>query len=185
MNASNGNANTDFLEFIRNGDWDAAMALVRDGRVSSAVPTASESVFSWLIELDAPTAMVVELLDICVRCEAIDPDTLGLLGCCLDLPYTTVNTFETFCALLRFGLNPNVMANSSPLLRTAMRFGRTREVAEMLKYNIDPFHLSVMGPESTSNLEQAVLIGNQAAMLVIAKFRGHDLLPEDRYMYEK
>ena len=82
---------------------------------------------------------------------------------------TKENAFEIFSSLLKMGLTPNVLIGGSgcTLLQLAMDLNKVREVKELLRYGVDLHQMSVYGSESTSNLEEAKLIGNAAAQLVL------------------
>lgn len=163
---------TEFLESLRNADWSNASELLDSGdQIDCSVQTPSSSVFNWLIELDAPSNLVVKLVQHCVSSSDLDADRLGLLETCMRLSNTKANAFETFRKLLTHGLSPNVIADGgATLLQKAMEHNKTREVRELLLHGIDPHQMSVFGIESTSNLEEAKQIGNEACELVLSKF---------------
>ena len=161
----------DFLESVRNGDWPAAYSLVRTGHAPCWLATPASSVFAWLIELNAPPRLVVEMVGHCAKVGSIDPNRLGLLEACLPASATRSNAFDTFAALLAFGLSPNVITDGgATLLQKAMTLDKVREVTELLRYGVDPNHMSVHGRESTSNREEAALVGNEAGALALAAF---------------
>lgn len=164
--------NSDFLDCVRNGDCISALSLVERREVSSSVPTPASSVFAWLIEINAPTQLVIELLRHCVRSEGIDVNRLGLLEVCLKESPTTENAPNTFSSLLAFGLSPNVIVEGgATLLQKAIELNRTVEVTALLNNGVDPYQMSVFGRESTNNIAEAVNAGNAAGDLVVAKYQ--------------
>lgn len=82
---------------------------------------------------------------------------------------TKENAFEIFSSLLKMELTPNVLigGRGCTLLQLAMDLKKVREVNELLRYGVDLHQMSVYGSESTSNLEEAKLISNAAAQLVL------------------
>jgi hypothetical protein len=129
----------EFVEAVRAGDWPSAHALIRQGRVSPSLPTPSTSVYTWLAELNAPPAVVVDLVRVSEKPESADGFTSDLMETCLRESTTKANAFETFALLLSHGVDPNQM--------------------------------SVFGRESSTNLQEARRIGNEAATIVLASFK--------------
>ena len=125
--------------------------------------------FAWLITLEAPIELVIALLQYAAEHESIDLNKLGLLELSMHESSTKENAFEIFSSLLKMGLTPNVLIGGSgcTLLQLAMDLNKVREVKELLRYGVDLHQMSVYGSESTSNLEEAKLISNAAAQLVL------------------
>ena len=92
------------------------------------------------------------------------------LEVCLRLSLTKENSPTTFAALLESGASPNVMVGGATLLQHAMLLNRVREVKELLRHGVDPNQRSLFGIESTTNVEEAKAINNEAARLVLAAF---------------
>ena len=65
--------------------------------------------FAWLITLDAPTELVIELLQYDAKHESIDLNKLGLLELFMHESSTKENAFEIFSSLLKMELTPNVL----------------------------------------------------------------------------
>jgi hypothetical protein len=160
-----------FVEFVRAGDWQSAMALVNRDLVISTLPHPCTSMLERLVESNAPSELVVSFLARCCQEQAINPNSLGLLELCMNMSSTKANALETFAALLDFGLSPNVLADGgATLLQRAIELNKTREVAALLAHGVDPLQMSVFGAESTTNIEEATLADNGAAKLVLQKF---------------
>jgi len=159
---------SEFLQSVRDGNWTEASALVHSGDVDSSIPSPSHSVLTWLIELDAPTTLIVDLLNLLVRKESIDPNSMGLLDTCLDFAMNRANAFSTFVALLDYGLSPNVIISGGcTLFQKAIELNRVHEVEALLKHGVDPDQMSVFGRESTSNLDEATSAENAAGRIAI------------------
>jgi ankyrin repeat protein len=160
-------ARNEFMERVREGEWESALLVVRNGTVSNL----GASVLARLIELNAPTELVLALLEHCVRSEAIDPNQLGLLEKCMMESTTKANAVKTFEALLEFGLTPNVIADGGwTLLQKAMELNKVHEVEKLLHHGVDPHQKSIFGVESATNLEEAARIGNAASRVALKKF---------------
>jgi hypothetical protein len=157
------------LEYIRQADWVSALTLVKSQDFSTQIQTPESSVFVWLIKLNAPTELIIALLKFAAEHESIDVNELGLLEVSMDESSTKTNAFEIFSSLLKMGLTPNVVVagRGCTLLQMAMELNKVREVKELLRYGVDLQQMSVFGRESTTNLEEAKLIGNAAALLVL------------------
>ena len=56
------------------------------------------------------------------------------------------------------------------LLQKAIELNKTKEVAALLVRGVEPLQMSVFGAESTTNIQEAMLAGNDAAKLVLEKF---------------
>ena len=163
-----------FIESVRSGDWAGALALTRTGELGAAMKTPSRSVFHWLIELDAPTILVVALLGRCMRAGSLDPNTLGLLEFCLEDIHRRSNAPGTFSALLALGLDPNVIADGGrTLFQKAMEWNRIEQVRELLRFGADANCTSIMGRESESNLEEALATDNASARFAVAWWKEH------------
>lgn len=166
------NKNDDFLLSIRCGDWINAFLLVNSGAVTSTISVPGTSIFAWLIELNAPTELVTLLLKKWITQESIDVNRLDLLELCIYHSLTKSNAQPTFYALLNLGLSPNVIVNGgATLLQRAMELDKKREVELLLQYGADPQQLSVFGPESTTNLQEAESLETKAAQLAADWFR--------------
>ena len=164
-------ATDSFIEFVRAGDWQSAQELVSRDVVISARPQSCASILVQLIEMNAPSELVVRLLAKCCQQYSIDPNGFGLLELCMNMSGTKANAVETFTALLDFGLSPNVIADGgATLLQKALELNKTKEVAALLVRGVEPLQMSVFGAESTTNIQEAMLAGNDAAKLVLEKF---------------
>lgn len=163
------NPENQLLDCIREGGWPSALALVHSQNFITKIATPGSSVFAWLITLDAPTELVIALLQYAAKHESIDLNKLGLLELSMHESSTKENAFEIFSSLLKMGLTPNVLigGRGCTLLQLAMDLNKVREVKELLRYGVDLHQMSVYGSESTSNLEEAKLISNAAAQLVL------------------
>jgi hypothetical protein len=160
---------SEFIGFVREGDWTAATAEISAGRAGSWVETPNDSVFLWLIDINAPTALIVALLEYSKNHEGLEFNRLGLLEECIERSTTRSNAFETFSALLAWGLSPKVYAiGGCTLLQKAIALDRTREVAVLLRYGADPLQRSIFGDESTSAIDVAKESRNAAADIVLA-----------------
>jgi hypothetical protein len=53
----------------------------------------------------------------------------------------------------------------------ASEHNAAREVQALLRYGVDPCQMSIFGRESSTNLEEAGRLGNEAAKMVLAHFR--------------
>lgn len=164
-----------FLECVREADWASALLLVERGQLESSLVVADSPVFARLIELDAPANLIVSLLKHFVRTQSVDQDRLGLLEICLCQSSTKAHAFETFSSLLAHGLSPNIIVagKGCTLLQEAMELNKVREANELISHGVDPQQMSVYGGESTSNLEEAMRLGNAAAKVVLMHFRAN------------
>lgn len=143
--------------------------LVRDGEVDSSIPCPGSSLPGWLVGLDAPTTLVVDLVKLLIHKEGMDPNSMQLLDVCLDCSATHANAFATFMALLDAGLAPNTIIKSSgcTLLQKALVLSRVCEVEALLRYGARSDQMSAFGRESTSNLQEAVSLDKAASRLAI------------------
>jgi hypothetical protein len=175
------NRNDDFMLSIRCGDWVEALLLVEGGTVTptirSPVPSIRSpepSIFAWLIEINAPPALLTRLLKNWADQGAVDSDSLGLLEFCMYFDLTHSHALPTFAALLDLGLSPNTIIDSgATLLQKAMELDKIREVKLLLQYGVNPQQSSVFGSESTTNLEEAASLQTNAAKLAEAWFRSN------------
>ena len=167
------NMSQSFLDCVRDADWQAAINLVQQGDVPSAIFEPRASLFSKLVDLNAPADLIVSLLDSLIRREALEAEKLGLLAQCMNASASKSNAFATFSALLAYGLTPNcwVIGKGSTLLQEAMELNKVREVEVMMRYGPDPHQMSVFGPESTSNVDEAMRIKNAAATVALCAFK--------------
>jgi ankyrin repeat protein len=142
---------TDFIESVNRGDWSTAAQLARFVNASMVIP--GRSVPAWLIDLNAPSLLVVAVLEAIAQNDNIDLDQQGLLGCCLEASTTKSNSLETFAALLSFGISPNSFVDSGEtVFQKALARNLVEEVKLLLTYGVDPYQMSLFGDESTSRL---------------------------------
>ena len=159
---------TDFIESVRLANWSTAIELVRNGAVGASLATPGNSVAQWLVELDAPTSLVVEIIRVIAESGKADPNKLGVLFACLELIPTHANAAATFRTLLEEGLSPNVIVSGgATLLQKAFELNRVHQVDALLRYGADPRQKNVFGLDSTTNLEEASYAGNASGQLAI------------------
>jgi hypothetical protein len=162
---------SDFFAAVREGDWALATSLVvqRDVAPFSDAPS---PVYVWLVELNAPPRLIVDLLHLHGKSQPLDKVKKDLMETCLRESTTKGNAFETFALLLADGVSPNLIVDGgSTLLQKAMELNRAREVRELLRYGADPNQTSVFGRESSTNLEEAARLDNEAAKIALTAFR--------------
>src|SRR5690242_11701839 len=129
--------NGEFIEAVRAADWNQVRAQIQRGQVPSRIETPSSSIYTWLVELDAPGSLILDLLRL--RHEVDPPDTFegALLETCLAESKKKANAFVTFSLLLESGIGPNVIVNGGcTLFQIAMERNRVREVQEMLRHGV-------------------------------------------------
>jgi ankyrin repeat protein len=161
----------EFLDAVRAGNWSTAHSLIRNGAVSQSINTPSSSIYEWLVECNAPPPLIADLLRLHPQLETLPRAECGLMEACLRESLTKSNAFDTFSLLLKEGVSPNLVVESgSTLLQLAMQLNRVREVRELLRHGVDPNQMSIFGQESTSNLEEAAKLANDAAKLVLDHF---------------
>jgi ankyrin repeat protein len=161
----------EFIDAVREGNWSAAHLLVREGAVSPSLETPSSSVYEWLVEVNAPPELISDLLRLHPASETLHRVKCSLMEACLRASATKSNAFGTFALLLAEGVSPNLIVDGgSTLLQQAMELNRVREVRELLRHGVDPSQMSVFGRESTSNIDEAARLTNEAAKLVLEYF---------------
>jgi hypothetical protein len=165
------NVSADFLEAVRDADWNLALSVLGSQGDPSAVRCPSPSPVAWFIELNAPPNVVVQCLRQYTKAEGVEADRLELLELCIALSNSNSNALPTFKALLSAGLSPNIIVDGGDtLLQHAINLNRVPEVEELLCYGVDPHQMNIFGMESTSNLDGARLAGNAAGAIALAKF---------------
>ena len=104
------NPENHLLNCIREADWASALALVQSQNCTTKIATPSSSVFvAWLITLDAPTELIIALLQYAAEHESIDLNKLSLLELSMHGSSTKENAFDVFSSLLEMGLTPNLV----------------------------------------------------------------------------
>ena len=156
-----------FVDFVRDGDWQNALEEINSGNVCSATVAADSSVFTWLIDINAPSSLILELMSSCSRLESVELDRFDVLRKCMEESYAKSNAFNTFSKALKWGLDPNVYWDGSTLLQKAIEMNRVREISELLLHGADPFKLSLFGRESTSSIDDALESGNDASSVLL------------------
>jgi hypothetical protein len=158
----------DVVDAVRDGDWARLSGLLDLREVVGAVPVPSDSIFSWMIELNAPSAVLVRLLRFLVEIRSIDPNRQGILEKCLDLSETCSNAFDTFEAMLDHGLDANgFVSDGNTLFQHALGRNRVREVKALLHHGARAEMMNLFGRESTSNVQEATIAGNAAGRAAI------------------
>ena len=161
----------EFVEAVREANWSYADSLIEQGEVSPLLEIANTSVYEWLVQVNAPSQLVIDLLRRHPESEALGRLKSNLMESCLRESSTKGNAFGTFALLLAEGISPNLIVNGGcTLLQEAMELNRTREVRELLRYNVDPHQMSVFGRDSSSNIDEAARLKNEAAELVLTHF---------------
>lgn len=164
-------AEDSFLDLVRAAEWQQAQLVLDSGEVSLTACPMGLSVFPWLIENNAPATLVVSLIERYRQTVSIDLDRAGLLESCMKESSTKGNAFKTFCALLQVGFSPNIITEcGETLLQSAMRLNKTCEVKMLIEHGADPYQMSVFGIESTSNLQEAKSIQNEASVTALQEF---------------
>ncbi len=163
--------NHEFIEAVRESNWTLAIEVLASADDPHSVKCPSESLPAWLVELNAPPHAVTECQKLLAAPAEIEADRFNLLELCTSLANTNSNAFPTFAALLSGGSNPNkIVCGGETLLQHLIGLNRVREVAELLRYGVDPDQMNVFGRESTSNREGARAAQNDAGRLALARF---------------
>lgn len=163
--------NAEFLDAVREGDWHTAQSLIREGAVTPALESQAVSLFEWLVDINAPPKLIVDLLRVHSTLKEPNLVERRLMEACLQQSTTRSNAFGTFKLLLASGVSPNlIIEGGSTLLQRAMELNRVHEVQELLHNEVDPNQMSVFDLESTSNLEEAARLTNESAKLVLKHF---------------
>jgi hypothetical protein len=161
----------EFIDAVRSGDWALAQSIVRTGEVSPFLEVPASSVYDWLVEVNAPPELIIELMRQHPTPEFLTRVHGSLMETCLRESTTKSNAFGTLVLLLAEGVSPNrIVDGGCTLLQKAMELNKVREVRELLRYGVDPNQMSVFGRESASNLDDAARLGNEAARIVLAHF---------------
>jgi hypothetical protein len=161
----------EFFEAIRESNWTLAIEILASADDLHPVTCPSDSLPAWLVEMNAPPHVVTECQRLLAKPAEIEADRFNLLELCVSLAYTHSHAFPTFAALLSDGSNPNkIVCGGETLLQHLIGLNRVREVAELLRYGVNPDQMNVFGRESTSNREGARAAQNDAGRLALARF---------------
>lgn len=163
--------NHEFIEAVRDANWALAIEVLASADDPHSIACPSESLPAWLIDVNAPPHVVTDCQKLLAAPAEIEADRFNLLERCASLATTHSNAFPTFAALLSGGCNPNkIVCGGETLLQHLVGFNRVKEVAELLRYGVDPEQMNVFGGESTSNREGARAAQNDAGRLALARF---------------
>lgn len=156
----------EFVDAVRESNWTLALSILKAEPEIQSIRCPASSLPTWLIEVNAPPAAVVECAKLCLSHEDFQADALGLLEFCVPLTLTTSNAFATFSSLLAEGVSPNtIVCGGDTLLQYLLGLNRVRELEKLLQYGVDPHQMNIFGYESTSNLEGARQSSNEAGKL--------------------
>jgi hypothetical protein len=159
----------EWREAVRDANWQLLKRLADTAH--PPVVTDAEQL-SELIELNAPTDVLLRCVAAYSRLPGADVHNCGLLEACAALSHTHSYAFLSFRTLLTAGLSPNIIIfDGNTLLQSLISRNRVREVTELLRHGVDPQQMNAYGREGTSNREGARRAGNAAGELAWAWFQ--------------
>lgn len=158
----------DFVDHVQSARWAQAASLAQSGGIPCCSHVAGDSIHAWIVDVDAPPTVVVELLMSCLRPYDILCQPVDVAARCIDKWLTHANAGGSFVALLAAGVDANgVVGGGSRLLQYAIARDRPEAARALLQYGADPFALGVHGRESTSAIEDSLVARNSAATVVL------------------